>query len=199
MNQPAPRYDRPSISLIATGLGDGDASLFIGGADGARDLGLMRRLDIVAAVNCAVNLDINYVAASLARAEAGLAAVGHAPLRTYKIGMVDGPGNSAHLMLAGYYILDAAMMQHFPERASYPNRARGNVLVHCRGGRSRSVALSALYIARKQPHLFHDLDAAIAHIRQKRELRPDEWFETPKPELMDAVREAMDMLNTLEG
>ena len=75
----------------------------------------------------------------------------------------------------------------------------GNILVNCRGGRSRSVSLVALFLHKQQPHLFPTLDAAVAHIREHRELRPDEWFETPKPMLYAAARRASDWIDMVDG
>lgn len=199
MAQIAPRYDRPNISLIATGVGDDKVSLFLSGSDGARDLDLLRENGISTVVNCAVNLDFNYVLDPALDAEPGKVATGHGAVRAYKIGLIDGDGNPARMMLAGYYILDGALKQQLPERASYPNRERGNVLVHCRGGRSRSVALVALYLAKNQPDQFPTLEDALAHVRTQRQLRRDEWFEAPKTVLVEAAKQALDAIDLLEG
>ncbi|WP_108462535.1 dual specificity protein phosphatase family protein [Devosia naphthalenivorans] len=199
MDQVAPRYDRPPISLIATEVGDDRVSLFIGGSDGARDLNLLKENGIFTVVNCAVNIDFNYVVEAEQEAEPGKVAVGHGAVRSYKVGLIDGEGNPSRMMMAGYYILDGALKQRLPERKTYPNRERGNVLVHCRSGRSRSVALVALYLTKNQPHLFPTFGVALAHIRSKRELREDEWFETPKPTLIEAAMQAsiaIDLLDT---
>ena len=72
-------------------------------------------------------------------------------MRYYKLGLIDGPGNPETMMLAGFYLLRGAFEQQLPEKATYPRRARGNVLVNCRGGRSRSVALVALFLAVEMP------------------------------------------------
>lgn len=199
MAQLSPRYDRPVISLIATGLGEDGVALFISGSDGARDLDLLADNGITTVINCAVNLDFNYVREPALPEEPGKVAAGHGVIRAYKIGLIDGDGNPERMMLAGYYILDGALKQVLPEKESYPNRRRGNVLVHCRGGRSRSVALTALYLHKNQPERFATLDEALAHVRLKRELHEDEWFETPKPILIEAARRASEAIDTLEG
>lgn len=199
MAQIAPHYDRPHISLIATDLGEDKVSLYIGGSDGARDLDLLRAHSISTVVNCAVNLDFNYVVDPVLDAEPGKVATGFGAIRAYKVGLIDGDGNPSRMMLAGYYILDGALKQRLPERATYPNRERGNILVHCRGGRSRSVALTALYLSKNQKDKFPTFDAALAHVRDKRELRRDEWFETPKPMLVEAARQAGLAIDSLEG
>lgn len=194
----APHYDRPDISLIATEVGEDKVSLFIGGSDGARDLRSLRDNGITTVINCAVNIDFNYVISPDLTAEGEKVATGHGVIRTYKIGLIDGEGNPSRMMLAGYYILDGALKQTMPERASYPNRDRGNILVHCRGGRSRSVALVALFLAKNQQLQFPSFEDALAHVREKRELRRDEWFETPKPMLIEAAKQASDAIDLLE-
>lgn len=199
MAQIAPRYDRPNISLVATDVGADKVSLFIGGTEGARDLDLLRENNISTVINCAVNLDFNYVLDPDHPAGPGKVAAGHGAIRAYKIGLIDGDGNPSRMILAGYYILDGALKQQLPERPSYPLRERGNVLVHCRGGRSRSVALVSLYLARNQRHLFPTFEDALAHVRERRELRRDEWFETPKPMLVAAAKKASEAIDLLEG
>ncbi len=159
---------------------------------------MLREHGITTVVNCAVNLDFNLVPEdgpardlSGGAAEGGAVTFGQGALRYYKIGLVDGHGNPATMMLAGYYILRSALVQELPpDRPSYPHRSKGNVLLNCRGGRSRSVSLGALFLHRAMPEKYPTLDAAIRHVQQKRELRPDEWFEAPKPVLVEAARQA---------
>ena len=86
-----------------------------------------------------------------------------------------------------------------PKRETYPFADGGNVLVNCRSGRSRSVSLVALFLHKQQPHLYPTLDHAVAVIREKRELRADEWFETPKPMLYAAARRASEWIDVIEG
>lgn len=183
----APVHARPTISLIAEDLPPHGAKLFIGDTDAARDLTMLRRHGIATVINCAVNLDINYVGEPAHPGSDTLLAAGTGPVRTYKLGLIDGPGNPATMLMAGYYLMSGALRQEFPEKPSYPRRERGNVLVHCRGGRSRSVALAALYLHIELPGRFPTMDATIAHIRERRELHPDEWFETPNARLLDAA------------
>ena len=114
---------------------------------------------------------------------------GTAPFRVFKLGLVDGE-NPSGMMLGGYYILHGALHQTLPEKQSYPRREQGNVLVHCRGGRSRSIALVALYLHLQDPIRFPELDDAIALVREKREVHPEEWFKAPKQALIDAAVEA---------
>ena len=183
----------PPLSLIAQGLDPRGADVFIGGVAAASDIGLLRRHGITTIVNCAVNADVNYVVGP-SEGEAGaqpggLCRYGIAPFRVFKLGLVDGE-NPRGMMLGGYCILRGALHQTMPERASYPRQTDGNVLVHCREGRSRSVAMVALYLHVQDPVRFPDLEDAIAVVREKRGLPPEEWYETPKPELIDAAAEA---------
>ena len=86
-----------------------------------------------------------------------------------------------------------------PNRHTYPHRRRGSVLLHCRGGRSRSVILASLYIHIRMPDRFPSLEAAIDHLRVARELHPDEWDETPKPMLTEAARHAATWIRRIEA
>jgi hypothetical protein len=192
-------HKRPPLSLIVEGLPPDGAKLYIGGTEGARNLDLLNGHGITTVVNCAVNLDINYVIDPAAPAELGKCAVGHGAIRYYKLGLVDDFGNPDTLMLAGYYLLLGAVHQHAPDRESYPHRERGNILVHCRGGRSRSVALVALFLHMQMPASFPTLEAAVDHIRSKRELRADEWFETPKPMLFEAANRAAGWIKMIDA
>ncbi len=198
-NMDAPVYARPSISAISEGLKPHNSTLYIGGLEGARDFGLLKRHGISIVVNCAVNLDINVVRDPVNAQDGDLSATGYSPIRYYKLGMIDGGGSPDTMMLGGYYILHGALHQTLPKRETYPFEDGGNVLVNCRSGRSRSVSLVGLYLHKQQPDLFPTLDAAIAHIREKRLLRPDEWFEAPKPMLYDAARRASDWIDLIEA
>ncbi len=192
-------HQHPTISLIETGLEPRGFNLYIGGTDAARDIGLLREHNVTIVVNCAVNLDINYVTDPNEPAEGEKCAHGTGPVRVFKLGLVDGPGNPEYMMLAGYLLLDGAIRQELPVKRSYPQRAPGNVLVHCRGGRSRSTALVALYLHLERPDKFPSLDMAVAHVREKRELHPDEWSVAPKPMLIETARRAADIVRGLKA
>ncbi|MCY4443112.1 MAG: dual specificity protein phosphatase [Deltaproteobacteria bacterium] len=190
----------PSLSLIARGLDPHGADLFIGGTAAARDVDLLRRHDISTVVNTAVNVDVNYVAAPGDGGENGesnaVCRAGFAPFRVFKLGLVDGE-NPPGMMLGGYCILHGALRQTMPHKESYPPQARGNVLVHCREGRSRSVALAALYLHLQDPTRFPELEDAVAVVRAKRGLPPEEWFEAPNKKIIDAAAEAARAIRSL--
>lgn len=195
----SPKYDRPHLSLIYENLPGYGVDLYVGGREGASDVPLLREKGITTVLNCAVNLDFNYVGAPIDGAHDSRVDYGFAPIRYYKLGMIDGPGNPETMMLAGYYQLKGALDQILPEKASYPVRDRGNVLINCRAGRSRSVALAGLFLHLHLPEEFPSLDAALDHVRQRRELRPDEWHETPKPMLRAAAERTAHWVNLVEA
>ncbi|EIM28793.1 protein-tyrosine phosphatase family protein [Microvirga lotononidis] len=188
-------FPRPSMSLVVDDLPPFGVKLYVGDANAASDREMLESNDIAIVVNCAVNLDIDY-AAGVGASEI---ASPHGPVRNYKLGLIDDAGNPDTMLLAGYYLLDGALHQQLPDRYTYPHRRRGNVLLHCRGGRSRSVILAALYIHIQLPDRFPTLDSAIGHLRVTRELHPDEWMETPKPMLIEAARYAAAWIQRIES
>ena len=151
-------------------------------------------------MNCAINVDVNYVPGPVEGGgegkAGGLCRTGHAPFRVYKLGLVDGD-NPAGMMLGGYCILRGAIHQTMPEKESYPRQVNGNVLVHCREGRSRSVALAALYLHLRDPARFPELEDAVAVVREKRGLPPEEWSEVPTREIIAAAAEAARAIRSL--
>ena len=199
MEKQSPRYARPDISLIEESVTPYGVSLYVAGSKGASNLDLLHRHNITTVINCAVNLDFNFVSVDddVSSGDTHVVPHGVGAVRYYKLGMVDGHGNPETLMLAGYYLMRSALLQEWPEKPSYPRRERGNVLVNCRGGRSRSVALTGLFLHHAMPERYPTLDAALDHVRKRRELRPDEWFEAPKPVLVQAARTASDWIRVI--
>ena len=185
------------VSLIETGLGPDECSIYIGGTAAARDIGLLRECNITTVVNCAVNLDINYVSDPVEGADGDKCAHGVGPVRVFKLGLVDGHGNTEDMMLASYLLLDGAIRQILPEKRTYPLREKGNILVHCRGGRSRSAALVALYLHLSRMEKFPTLECALMHVRERRGLHPDEWSTAPKPMLVESARLAVERVKRL--
>jgi hypothetical protein len=198
MTVKSPPYTRPRISRILENVVPYGVDIFISGSDGASDVALLRENGITTVVNCAVNLDFNYVTDAAVEASETQVHHGWGDVRYYKLGLIDGAGNPETMMLAGYYLLQGAFRQILPEKESYPRRERGNVLVNCRGGRSRSVAIVSLFLHHEMPELFPTLDSALDHVRGRRELRPDEWFESPKPVLVAAARWASEWIKRIE-
>jgi hypothetical protein len=197
--QDSPRYERPALSLIEECVAPYGVGLYVGGMEGAGDLAALKARNITTVVNCAVNLDLNYATEPFPEASNVKALYGIGAVRYYKLGLIDGDGNPETMMLASFYLLRGAFSQKLPERASYPRREQGNVLVNCRAGRSRSVALAALFLHVEMPEKFPTLERALDHVRERRELRQDEWFETPKPMLIDAARRAREWIATIDA
>lgn len=187
----------PTLSLIYRRHPTYGVDLFISGKEGASDLELLSRNGITTVVNCAVNLDFNYVRQPQIVSDHQGSVYGPGEIRYYKIGLIDGAGNPETQMVAAHYILRAALEQVMPDKPSYPRRERGNILINCRGGRSRSVAVVALFLHLTIPDEFPTLDAAIAHIRMHRGLPEREWWKAPKPVLADAARQAASWIRTI--
>lgn len=190
MDMNSARYERPAVSLIERDIAGYGVDLYVGGMEGAGDLALLRQENITTVVNCAVNLDFNYATEPFDEGENAGAIYGVGAVRYYKLGLIDGHGNPETMMLSGFYLLRGAFSQELPDKKTYRRREKGNVLVNCRGGRSRSVTLVALFLHVEMPDRFPTLDAALDHVRTRRELRPDEWHEAPKPMLIAAARKA---------
>lgn len=188
-----PHFPRPPISLIETNIPNWGIDIYIGGSTGAADAQLLRKHNITTVINCAVNLDIDLVEQLDAQHTQPLRDFGAGPIRYYKIGLIDGPGNPESMVLAGYHLMRSSLSQKIPDKPSYKVREKGNILVNCRGGRSRSVTIVAIFLHLEWPEKYPTLDAAIAHIRDKRQLHPDEWFETPKPMLIELAHRAINM------
>lgn len=193
MPKNVPYYPRPPISLIESDIPNWGVDIYIGGSTGAADVQLLREHNITTVLNCAVNLDIDYVDLQDEQRTDIHRNFGWGPIRYYKIGLIDGPGNPESMVLAGYHLMRSSLIQDLPDKPSYKVRQKGNILVHCRGGRSRSVTIVALFLHLEWPEKFPTLDSAIAHIRDKRQLHPDEWFETPKPMLVELAHRAVKM------
>lgn len=172
--------------------------LFIAGKEGASDLELLRRNGITTVVNCAVNLDFNYVQQPQVVSDHEGSVYGPGEIRYYKIGLIDGAGNPHTQMLAAHYILRAALEQVLPEKPSYPRRERGSVLVNCRGGRSRSVIVMALFLHLTLPPEFPSLEKAISFVRDRRQIPADEWYKAPKPILIEAAERAAAWANAID-
>jgi len=188
----------PKLSLIYERHPTYGVDLFISGKEGASDLDLLRRNGITTVVNCAVNLDFNYVRQPQVVSDHEGSVYGPGEIRYYKIGLIDGDGNPDTQMVAAHYIFRAALEQILPDKPSYPRRERGSVLVNCRGGRSRSVAVVSLFLHLTLPDEFPTLEAAVDHVRARRELPEEEWYKAPKPVLANAARRAAEWIKMID-
>ena len=194
------KYPRPPMSLVFPGSADGDPDIYIGGMDAAANISYLRAHCVGTVLNCAVNADIDYVERPYdPEAPADLNAYGYSPIRYYKLGLVDGPGNPPEMMLSGYFLLCGIVGQSMPDKPSYPNQRRGNILVNCRAGRSRSIGLLSLYLHLQHSGLFPKLDDALAHVRTAREIRPDEYFDAPNKYMIEAVEAAVAIVGRIDS
>lgn len=176
--------NRGPMHLIARDF-DG-VDIYVGNRQAAADPALLAQHGITAVLNCALNLDINLV--DRPADDARNIVFGRAALRYYKLGLIDGAGNPAQMLLAGYLQLSGLMRQQMPDKATYPWPSGGHVLVNCRGGRSRSVIVVSLFLHLERSADFPTLAGAIAYVRQMRQLDPIEWPSAPKPALIEAAQ-----------
>jgi myo-inositol-1(or 4)-monophosphatase len=186
---------RGPMHLIARDFSGVD--LYVGNRQAASDPALLVKHGVNAVLNCALNLDINLVKSPAT--DSRNQDFGRADLRYYKLGLIDGAGNPAEMLLAGYLQLCGLMRQQMPNKATYPWPNGGHVLVNCRGGRSRSVVLVSLFLHLQRPASFPTLDTAIAHVRDMRQLDPVEWPSAPKPVLIEAAQWAASAAKLLQG
>lgn len=175
--------NRDPMHLIARDF-DG-VDLYVGNRQAASSPALLAQNGINAVLNCALNLDVNLVDAP--SPDSRNQPFGRAQIRYYKLGLIDGPGNPAELLLAGYLQLRGLMRQQMPAKVTYPWPSGGHVLVNCRGGRSRSVILVSLFLHLERSATYPTLADAIEHVRQMRQLDPLEWPSAPKPVLIEAA------------
>lgn len=175
--------NRDPMHLIARDF-DG-VDLYVGNRQAASHPGLLTQHGINAVLNCALNLDVNLVDAPAP--DSLHQSFGRAHIRYYKLGLIDGPGNPAEMLLAGYLQLRGLMRQQMPAKTTYPWPSGGHVLVNCRGGRSRSVILVSLFLHLERKDTYPTLAGAIDHVRQMRQLDPFEWPSAPKPVLIEAA------------
>ena len=151
---------RPVIVPVADAKG---VTLFIGNLPGALSADLLHRHGITTTLNVALNID-----------PAPLTLADGIEVRRQKVGLIDGAGNSPAHLLSAVLAMAGSLDQASPGKENYPPHRRGNVLVHCRGGRSRSATVIAAYLHLSDRDRFPDFDAVIADIRKRRNLGPDQ-------------------------
>jgi len=125
--------DREDASSVLLPVADG---LWLGNATAAADAHAIGRAGITQTLCLAVNLDMP----PMTLADGTV-------LRRAKVGLIDGPGNTAAHLIAAVLSISGMLAQAAPGKSSYPDHRPGGVLVHCRGGRSRSVIALALHLS----------------------------------------------------
>ena len=151
--------DRPLLFPVIENVGPYEKTLFLGNLAAAEDPACL--LD--AGITETLNVSINLFPGPLELADG-------THIRRYQIGMIDGAGNDPHLMAAAVYTVEGLMRGYVPAKPHYPKHREGHILVHCRGGRSRSVTLIALWLSRFVHDRFSSFDDALAHLRDLRGL-----------------------------
>ncbi|MBD0415414.1 dual specificity protein phosphatase family protein [Oryzicola mucosus] len=163
----------PVLIEVLGGDALGLRKLFIGNRVAADNANLLSANGITSTMNLAVNIEL-----------LPLALPDGSVVRRTHIGLIDGPGNLPQHVLGAVFTLHGILGQASPGKTSYPPHRQGNVLVHCRGGRSRSAGVVALYLHLVHGEAFPSLDAALAHVRKARGLGPTH----PLPDMVGLAR-----------
>ncbi|MDD7911646.1 MULTISPECIES: dual specificity protein phosphatase family protein [Pseudovibrio] len=158
-------------------------SLFIGNKVAASDPELLMREGITSTMNFAVNVEM-----------LPLTLPNGVAVRRTHIGLIDGNGNTAHHLLSGVFALAGVIGQASPGKDHYPPHRQGNVLIHCRGGRSRSATVLALYLHLCQASEFPSFEVALEHVRACRGL--DQTY--PLRPMIDLAHTALELLPARE-
>ncbi|MBY6089427.1 dual specificity protein phosphatase family protein [Maritimibacter alkaliphilus] len=161
------------VSAAEPGL----TQLWLGNLTAAEDAQALEAAGITATLNLAINIFPGPV-----QLPSGV------HVRRYQIGMLDGPGNDPAMLAAAVQLVDGLAGVYVPGKPHYPPHAKGGLLVHCRGGRSRSVTVLALWLHLRRREDFPTLDAALHHLRQVR--GQDESY--PLPPMIALARAALD-------
>lgn len=167
----------PVLIPVARQVGPQALDLFLGNRIAAERPDLLYGAGITSTMNVALNIDVM-----------PLDLPDGTVVRRTKIGLIDGDGNTASHLLAAVLALHGVLAQKSPGKPHYPPHRTGNILVHCRGGRSRSVMVLALYLTLFFPDSFQSLDEALTSLRQLRGL--DESY--PLQAMNTLARELLD-------
>lgn len=167
---------RPLLWQVSDAPGPGLGALWLGNLPAAEDGAALQQAGIAASLNLAMNI----FPGPLVRPD-GL------HLRRYQIGLLDGPGNAPESLAAAVTLIDGLAAIYTEGKPHYPAHARGGLLVHCRGGRSRSVTVLALWLHLRRPAEFPRFEDALAHLRALRGL--DDGY--PLPPMLALAREVL--------
>ncbi|MGU3401595.1 dual specificity protein phosphatase family protein [Brucellaceae bacterium D45D] len=172
----------PMLVRVYEHAGPHNADLFIGNEVAANDALLLQKAGITSTINIAVN-----------RYLPPLDLPDGTAIRRTQIGLIDGHGNHPMHLAAAVMALYGVLDQESPGKPHYPAHRRGNVLVNCRGGRSRSLTVLALYLHWTDEARFPTLDEAINHIRILRKMRDTH----PLPGMIALAKNAKKLLPEL--
>ncbi len=154
--------------------------LFIGNKVAAEDPILLHENNVTSTMNLAINIEIP-----------PLSLPHGAHVRRTHIGLIDGPGNGPEHLLAAVFAIRGIAEQESPGKLHYPAHRRGNLLVHCRGGRSRSATAIALYMHMYHDDLFGTLEAAVNQVRRMRGLDETQ----PQPAMLELASAAIKVIS----
>jgi myo-inositol-1(or 4)-monophosphatase len=173
---------RPLLIPVVTGIGPGVDALWLGNLTAAEDASALYEAGITASLNLAINIF-----------PLPLSLPDGTQVRRYQIGMLDGLGNAPQTLAAAVLLIDGLVANYTQGKPHYPRHRNGGLLVHCRGGRSRSVTVLALWLHLRFTSQYPSLDAALAHLRSVRGLT-DTY---PLPPMIALAQEAL-ALNPLQ-
>lgn len=169
----------PMLVQVIDKTGPHDLGLFIGNKAAANDGELLHQAGITSTLNIAVNLY-----------PTPLDLPDGTPIRRTHIGLIDGHGNNASHLASTILALNGILDQDSPGKPHYPQHRRGHILVNCRGGRSRSLSVLALYLYWAHQDQFPTLEDAMQHIRTRRGL----GSKFPLPGMVTLAEEAYKLL-----
>lgn len=172
----------PMLVQVYDNAGPHKVGLFIGNEVAANDAPLLQKAGITSTINIAVN-----------RYLPPLDLPDGTAIRRTQIGLIDGHGNHPMHLAAAVMALYGVLDQESPGKPHYPAHKLGNVLVNCRGGRSRSLTVLALYLHWTDQARFPSLDEAIEHIRNLRRMSDTH----PLPGMIALAKDAKLLLPTI--
>ena len=167
----------PLLIPVADDVGPGIDRFWLGNLTAAENPQALAGAGITASLNLAMNIF-----------PAPLRLPDGTEMRRYQIGMLDGPGNAPQTLAAAVMLIDGLARVYTQGKPHYPAHRPGGLLVHCRGGRSRSVTVLALWLHWRRAAKYPGLEAAIAHLRQLRGLADSH----PLPPMIALANEVLD-------
>ncbi|MBN9887317.1 dual specificity protein phosphatase family protein [Salipiger abyssi] len=168
---------RPLLYRASETPGPGLGALWLGNLPAAEDAQALHAHGITATLNLAMNIF------------PGPLSLPHGTqVRRYQIGMIDGAGNAPQTLAAAVQLIDGLAAGYTPGKPHYPAHRPGGLLVHCRGGRSRSVTVLALWLHLRRRESYPDLATALSHLRALRGM--DDTY--PLPPMLALAQEVLD-------
>ncbi|MBU2961250.1 dual specificity protein phosphatase family protein [Citreicella sp. C3M06] len=168
--------ETPLLFAVPDTQTPGLSALWLGNLTAAEDAPALAQAGITGSVNLAMNIF-----------PGPLILPDGTHMRRYQIGMIDGPGNAPQTLAAAVMLIDGLAQCYTAGKPHYPGHRRGGLLVHCRGGRSRSVGVLALWLHWRQRARYPSLDSALDAMRALR--GQDDSY--PLPPMIALAREVL--------